>query len=209
MEIEALKASLHQSLEGSRGVCELTLETWAPESISAMVSCTSIITGALLEHPTKWAMGSGLRKGTGATSGCSLFWAAFSTVNFGLGSGRECWRFTVGCCWWGVESHSLSSPQFVLTTWLVWYTPKLCGLNLDIWNTEVNWVLLVWNTALTIFGYLGIHLTLNSGPCSATSRYAVGWGGLSQTSLAIMGIGVTRSASVCPSPPMASVSGTI
>ena len=37
--------------------------------ISAVVSCPSIITRALLEHPTKWATRSGLRKGTGMTSG--------------------------------------------------------------------------------------------------------------------------------------------
>ena len=78
---------------------ELTLKTCEPESISAIVSCPSIITGASLECPTK-CYGSGSRKGTGATSGHPLFWAAFNVVSCGLGSGRECWRFTVGCWWW-------------------------------------------------------------------------------------------------------------
>ena len=52
---------------------ELTLEPCAQESISASVSHPSIITGASLEHPTKHAIGPGLRKGTGATSGHPLF----------------------------------------------------------------------------------------------------------------------------------------
>ena len=47
---------------------KLTLDTWAPKLISAVFSCPSTITGALVEHPTRWAMGSGLRNGTGATS---------------------------------------------------------------------------------------------------------------------------------------------
>ena len=46
---------------------ELMLESWAPKSISSVILCLSTITGASLEHPAKWAMGSGLRKGTGAT----------------------------------------------------------------------------------------------------------------------------------------------
>ena len=47
--------------------CTLMLKTWAPESIKAVTSCPSIITGASLEHPIRCAMGSGLRNGTGAT----------------------------------------------------------------------------------------------------------------------------------------------
>ena len=89
---------------------EFTLETCAPESVIAIVSCLSIITGALLEYPTKCAIGSGLMKGTGATSGHPFFWTACSRVGFGLGSGREFWRSTVGCCWHGLTPHSLGSP---------------------------------------------------------------------------------------------------
>ena len=45
---------------------ELMLETWGPKSISAVISCPSAITGVSLEHPTKWAIGSGVEEGTGA-----------------------------------------------------------------------------------------------------------------------------------------------
>ena len=58
-------------------------------------------------------MGSGFRKGAGVTSGHPFLCAALSMINFGLGSGRECWEPTVDCCgwcWWGVGSHPLSSP---------------------------------------------------------------------------------------------------
>ena len=115
----------------------LTLDTWAPKSISAVVSCPFIITGALLEHPTNWAMGSGFRKGTGVT-----FCSALSMVGFGLGSGRECWEPTVGCCGWcwqGVGPHSLGSPWTGLKSWLGWHIPKPCGPSLGTWNTEGNW----------------------------------------------------------------------
>ena len=47
-------------------------QNWAfmldtPESVKAVTSCPSIITGASLECPTRCAMGSGLRNGIGAT----------------------------------------------------------------------------------------------------------------------------------------------
>ena len=118
---------------------EHTLETWAPESISVIVTYPSIITGASLECLTKCAIGSRLMKGTGVTSGCPLFWTAFSRVGFGSGSGMECWRSTAGCCPWGVELHYLSSPWSGLMIWLGWHISKPCGPNLDIRNTEVNW----------------------------------------------------------------------
>ena len=70
---------------------EVMLETWAPKSISVVISYPSTITGALLECPNKWVMGSGLRKGTGMTSSHPFFWATFSMVSFGSGLGRECW----------------------------------------------------------------------------------------------------------------------
>ena len=79
---------------------ELTLDTWAPKSISAVASCPSTITGASLECPPKWAMWSGLRKGTGATSGHPFFCATLCMVSFGSGFWRECWEPTVGCCGW-------------------------------------------------------------------------------------------------------------
>ena len=41
-------------------------------------------------------MGSGLRKGTGATSGHTILLAVFIVVSFGLGSRRQCWGHY---CW--------------------------------------------------------------------------------------------------------------
>ena len=79
---------------------ELMLETWAPITISAVIPCLSTITEALSEHPLKWAMGTGLRKGTG------------------------------GCCgWhqWGVGPHSLGSPWTGLKSWPGWHIPEPCG----------------------------------------------------------------------------------
>ena len=95
---------------------EFTLDTSAPKSISAVVSCPSTITVALLECPTKWAMGSGLRKGTGVTSGHPFFCATFRMVNFHSRSVRECWGPTVGCCsWccWGVGHIPSVPPRLV------------------------------------------------------------------------------------------------
>ena len=72
-------------------------------------------------------------KGTGATSGHPLFWTAFSRVSFSLGSGRECWRSTVGCCWQGVGPHSLGSPP-------VWFK-NLSGMahSQAMWPQPWHW----------------------------------------------------------------------
>ena len=71
-------------------------------------------------------------------------------------------------------------------------------------------ILPIWSASLAIFGPLDIlSLALTCGPCATTSRYTVGWGGLSQASLTIVGAGVTRSVPVCLSSPMASPSGAI
>ena len=88
------------------------LNTWVPESIKAVTSHPPIITGASLEHPTRCAMGSGLRNGIGATCCCPFLLAASIRVSFGSGSGRECCEF-IDCSWQGVWLHSLSSPILV------------------------------------------------------------------------------------------------
>ena len=63
------------------------LETWAPKSISMIISCLSTITGTSLECPTKHAMGSGLRKGIEVTSGCPFLWATFIVAGLVWGQG--------------------------------------------------------------------------------------------------------------------------
>ena len=74
----------------------LMLETWALKSIKAGTSCPSVITGASLEYPIRCAFGSGLRKGIGVTCCHPFLFAAFIWVGCGLGSGKECCKFT-GC----------------------------------------------------------------------------------------------------------------
>ena len=156
-------------------------------------------------------MGSGLRKGTGVTSGHPFIWPAFIVVSFCLGSERECWGPTVGCCSWcqlEVGPHSLSSHQSGLKSLLGWHIPELCGPNLGTWNTGGNWGP---SFGGAFFRPLGVQSLASSsgGPCATSDRCTVGWGGLSQTSLVIMGAGVARSAPVHASFPMASLSGAI
>ena len=54
--------------------CKIGSLCWKPEhpNQSVWYSCPSTITVASLEHPTKQAMGPGLRKGTRVTSGHSF-----------------------------------------------------------------------------------------------------------------------------------------
>ena len=143
---------------------ELTLDTWAPESISVVISCLSTITGASLECPTKQAMGSGFRKGQGWP--LVFFWATLSMVSFGLGSGREHWGPTVGCCGrcqWEVGPQSLSSPQTGLN--LCWGTtfPSHVVPTLASEALEGNGVFPIWSASLAIFGCLGILSLASSG----------------------------------------------
>ena len=73
----------------------------------------------------------------------------------------------------------------VACSWAMWPQP---------WHQK-HWSQLghsCWMHYPVHFESLGIPLTLAYGWCSAISRYTVGWGGLSQTSLAIMGIGAAR-----------------
>ena len=93
----------------------LMLDTWVSKSIKAVTSCLSVITGASLKHPTRCAMGSGLRNGIEATCCCLFLLAAFIWVSFGLGSGRECCKI-IDCGLQGVLPHFLSSPHPCLTT---------------------------------------------------------------------------------------------
>ena len=193
---------------------ELMLETWAPESINAVILCPSTVTGASLEHPTKWAMESGFRNRTGAISDHPVLWAAFIVVGFGLGSERECWGPTVDCCgWcqWGVGLHFLGSPQTVLKFWLGGVLPSHKAPTLAPKALERAGVPPVGCALLYIFSSLAILSLVSTccSPCAMTSRCAVDWGSLSQTSLAIMEAGAARSAPVHLSPPTASLSGAI
>ena len=117
-----------------------------------------------------------IKERNGVTYGHLLFWAAFSMVSFGLGQVGNAGGLLLAAAGGGWAPF-LGSPQSGLTTWLGWHTPEPCGPNLDIWNTGVNWGPSVWNTTLTILGSFAIPLVLTCGPSSATSRYAVGWGG--------------------------------
>ena len=138
---------------------ELMPETQAPESINAVVSCPSTITGISLECPTMQAIGSGLRKGTGATPGCPILCAAFIVVRFGSGSGRECWVPTVGCCgWcqWGLGHISSVSSQTGLKFWQGWHITKPCGPTLAPKALERVGVPPVGGAFLPIFRPLGV-----------------------------------------------------
>ena len=76
---------------------ELILETWAPRSINAVIFCPSMITGASLDHPTRWTAGSGFKNGmTKAVSHGPVLWAALMLaglcLGFGVGMhGAYCW----------------------------------------------------------------------------------------------------------------------
>ena len=95
----------------------LILNTWVPKSIKTVTSCLSTTTGALLEHPTNCAIGSGFKNRAGTISCHPLLLAAFIRVSFGSGSGGKCCKF-IGCCWLRVWLHSLRSPCPCLTSWL-------------------------------------------------------------------------------------------
>ena len=72
---------------------ELIVETWAPESINAVTFCLSMITGASLDHPTRWATGSGFKNGTaGAVSHGPVCQAGWSLSRVRVGMHRAyCW----------------------------------------------------------------------------------------------------------------------
>ena len=84
---------------------ELTLGTWAPESIKAVTFCHSTITAASLDCPARWAMESGFKNGTtGMAALRPVGWAAFMLAGLFLGSWWECEGSTIGlggCQQWG------------------------------------------------------------------------------------------------------------
>ena len=93
---------------------KLILEPWAPKWINAVTFCPSMIIGASLDHPTRWATGSGFQNGvTEVVPHGPICQAALMLAGLCPGSGWECTAPTVG--WvslfqWGSEPHSLSSP---------------------------------------------------------------------------------------------------
>ena len=68
----------------------------------------------LLDHPTRWAFGSGFRNGTSGVTSCGLVcWAVFILASLGLRSGWECERPIPGqsrCHWQQVGYISLVPP---------------------------------------------------------------------------------------------------
>ena len=84
---------------------ELILETWEPKLITAVSFCPSMITGASLDHPTRWGTGSGFKNGmAGVVSHRPVHWAALMLACLCLGLEWECAGPTVGWggfCWWG------------------------------------------------------------------------------------------------------------
>ena len=121
---------------------ELMLEFCAPESINAVTFCLSTITGASLDHPNRWATGSGFKKGmTGAASCRPVHQATFMLAGLHPELGWECEGPTVGwgnCCQQGVThipsgwlkavagvGHSLAMwpHPWHLKHWRVWVPP--------------------------------------------------------------------------------------
>ena len=89
---------------------ELTLETCAPELINAVTFCLSTITGASLDHLTRWAIGFGFKKKKEWASCGPVHWAAFMLAGLCLALGWECEGPTVGwgdCHQWGVSHITL------------------------------------------------------------------------------------------------------
>ena len=84
---------------------EHKLETCAPKSINLVTLCSSTITGASLDCPIRWGIGSGFKKGmTWVASYGPVHQATFMLAGLGPGLGWECEGPTFGwggCCWWG------------------------------------------------------------------------------------------------------------
>ena len=143
----------------------LMLNTWMPKLIKAVTYCLSITTGPSLEHPTRHAMGSGLRNGIGAIGCCPFLLAAFIKAGFGSGSGRECCKLIV-CSWQGIWLHSLVPPSLfncfagVVHTLAIWPQPwhlKHCRALESFmfwalpWAPASAWVLpLLWEAVATL-----------------------------------------------------------
>ena len=94
---------------------ELILETWAPNSISAVTLCPSI-TGASLDHPTRQAIGPGFKnRMAGAVSLGSVCLAAFILSGLCSMLGWECMGPTAGwsgLCWQGLGHIPLVPPDW-------------------------------------------------------------------------------------------------
>ena len=118
-----------------RAICsqnlKLILETCTPESINVISLCPSTMTDASLDHPTRWVIGSGLRKGMKGVSSClSLCLVAFIFTDLGPGLWWECEGLTVSlghCHCLGGGPHSLRSPQTGLKWMLGQDIPWSCG----------------------------------------------------------------------------------
>ena len=187
------------------------METWALESIIAVISYPSTITGASLECPHQMSYRVRAEKRNGWPSGHPFFWAAFIVVSFSLGQGGECWGPTVGCCGWCWGGWA-TFPQFPLDGFKVfarvahfqamWSQPW----HLKHWRELRSFLFEVPSLDPCVFGPWPPVVVV---PVPHLTDVLQAEASLSQTSLAIIGAWVARSAPVHPSPPMTSLSGAI
>ena len=188
----------------------LMLKTWTPESMKAVTSCPSIITGASLEHPTKTCYGVWIEE---------WYWADLVLSSFPfccLHMGQFWIGVREGMLWvyWlhdvGGWPHSLGSPQSLFNSFAgvahslaIWPQP---------WHLKHSRVLksfAFWALPWAPVECLGTPPTLGSSGYPTCNRRAASSGVLAQASTTFMGAGANRSIPVCLPSLMIPVPGTI
>ena len=112
-------------------------------------------------------MGSGLRKGTGATPGCPILWGQ------GGNAGGLLLAVVTGTSG-GLGPHSLSFPWIGLKFWLGWHIPKHMAPTLAPKALERAGVPSVGGAFLPIFRPIGVLSLVSTccGLCAMASRCA-------------------------------------
>ena len=180
---------------------ELMLETCAPESINADTFCPSTMTGASLNHPTRWTMGSRLRKGTaGLTCHALVHQAICMLASLGPGSGWECEGPIAGlgnCYWWGWATFLQFPPG--------WFKAEAgVGYSLAIWPQ--SWHLKHWREVRSQQQAGPSLLVLD--PCARFWGQISGWGYLARTTATAVRVWGTRGAPPTTSQSMVMLTGS-
>ena len=139
---------------------ELKLETCDPELINTVTFCPSTITGASLVHPTRWATGSGFKKGTTEVASCvPVHWATLIQTSLCWGLGWECEEPTVG---WGSCCQGVNHIPSVPPSWF----KAMAGVGHSPVMWPHPWHLKHWRVWVSIIGHAFLPCT---GPLATLS----------------------------------------
>ena len=174
-----------------------------PKSMNAVTFCPSTMTGALLDHPTRWTIGSGFKNGTArVTSHRPVCQTVFILASLGLGFWWEC---EGAYCCLGQLLLGVSCIPLVPLGWIkadtgVGHSLAMWPQHLKHWRESGSW----WPAAPSPLS-LGLQITLITAqaPCAfypTLCGQTAGQNHLVRATPTITGVWMTRGAPPTASP---------